>query len=175
MSTRIRSSLFALALTVVVAACGGGNGSGDDTTTTTAAAATTTTVADTTTTAGASAGIVPGEDPDVDAIVEAYGVVFDSETTFEEKAPYLVDPSGMEETVTGYMEAGDAVGGIELQVSAVTIDGDAAAVTYDFLFAGNPSYTGLEGDAVRTDAGWQISREMFCDIMSSARVGCPAG
>ena len=52
-------------------------------------------------------------------------------------------------------------------------DGDEAKVIYSFLFAGSPAYTDLEGDAVRTDVGWQITREFFCDIMTSARVGCP--
>jgi hypothetical protein len=174
MSTRSRASIIAVLVVITVAACGSGDGGGDDATTTTAAESTTTPPPATTTTTEA-AGIVPGEDPEVDAIVEAYSIVFDSETTFEEKAPYLVDPSGLEETVTGYMAAGDAVGGIDLLATAVTIDGDSATVTYDFLFAGNPTYEDLEGDAVKTAAGWQITTEMFCGIMSSARVGCPTG
>jgi hypothetical protein len=171
-----RTLILALSLAVAAAACGSGDDAGSGTTTTTTAAETTTTstvAADTTTTTEA-AGIVPGEDPDVDAVVEAYLVVFDSETTFEEKAPYLVDPTGLEDTVVGYTAAGEAVGGITLEATAVTIDGDAAAVTYNFLFAGNPTYQGLEADAVKTEAGWQITRETFCGIMSSARVGCPA-
>ena len=153
---------------LVATACGGG----EEETTTTLGTTTTVTAAATTTTAAGS-GIVPGEDPDVDAIVEAYTVVFDNTTTFEEKAPYITDPTGLEDTVAAYATAGEAVGGIVLRATSVTVAGDTASVVYDFLFAGNPAYQGLEGDAVKTDAGWQVTREMFCGVMTSAQVGCP--
>jgi hypothetical protein len=117
--------------------------------------------------------VVPGEDPDVDAIVEAYFVVFDSATNYDEKVPFITDAAGLEETVVKYAAAGDDVGGIALQADEVGIDGNEARVIYTFLFAGNPTYTDLEGEAVLTDDGWQISREFFCQIMASARVGCP--
>lgn len=117
--------------------------------------------------------VVPGEDEDADAIVEAYSVVFDSTTTYEEKVPYLVEPEGLEDTVAKYSETGESFGGVTLEATAVGIEGDDALVIYDFLFGGNPAYPDQEGDAVRADAGWQITREMFCSIMTSARVGCP--
>jgi hypothetical protein len=137
---------------------------------------TTTTVPETTTTTEASIPtepVVPGADEDVDAIVEVYTVVFDSTTSYEEKAPYVTDFEGLEDTVVAYAAAGEAMGGIALSADEVGIDGDEAKVIYSFLFAGSPAYTDLEGDAVRTDVGWQITREFFCDIMTSARVGCP--
>jgi hypothetical protein len=147
------------------------------TTTSTTLAPTTTTLPPTTTTEAAdgieTAPVVPGEDEDVDAIIEAYHVVFDSATAYDEKAPFITDAAGLEETVTKYIAAGDDVGGITLQADEVGIDGDEARVIYSFLFAGNPAYSDLEGDAVLTDAGWQISREFFCEIMTLARVGCP--
>jgi hypothetical protein len=151
--------------------------------TTTAAPATTTTAPATTTTEALPATteapqiptvpVVPGEDEDVDAIVEAYSVVFDSATSYEEKVPYLVEPDDLEATVAEYSETGKAFGGVTLEAKEVGIAGDDALVIYDFLFGGNPAYPDQEGDAVRTDAGWQITREMFCSIMASARVGCP--
>jgi hypothetical protein len=145
-------------------------------TTTTGAPVTTTTAAPTTT-AGApdipTAPVVPGEDEDVDAILEAYAVVFDSTTSYEEKVPYLVEPEGLDETVAKYTETGESFGGVTLEATAVGVAGDNALVIYDFLFGGNPAYPDQEGDAVRTEAGWQITREMFCSIMTSARVGCP--
>jgi hypothetical protein len=116
--------------------------------------------------------VVPGADADVDAIVEAYLVVFDSTTSYDEKAPYITEPAGLEDTVIRYAEAGEDVGGIALSADEVGIEGNAARVIYSFLFAGNPAYTDLEGEAVQTDAGWQVTREFFCDIMASARVGC---
>lgn len=185
----------------LLTACGGGDGSGLDvaagastdtsttitttqSTTTTTEATTTSAAPETTTTTEAtttteSPGIPtrpvePGQDEDVDAIVEAYLMVFDSTSTFAEKSVFITDASGLEETVDAYQVAGESVGGIALSADEVGIEGDAARVIYSFLFAGNPAYTDLEGEAVFTDLGWQVSREFFCDVMASARVGCPA-
>jgi hypothetical protein len=139
------------------------------TTTTTAAAATTTSEAE------ATPDLVPvtaGADADVDAIAEVYTVVFDSTTTYQEKAPFIVEPDGLESTVEQYTAAGDSVGGILLDVTAVGIADDTAAVQYDLLFAGSPFQQHQLGDAVRTAAGWQVTREFFCSIMELARVPC---
>ena len=138
------------------------------TTTTTAPPETTiTTVAETTTTTEAE----PSEDEL--AITEAYAVAFDSESTFEQTAPYVVDPEGLEETVTEYQNTGTEMGGVTVGIDNITINGDEASILYTLYFGGNPTYAGLVGSAVMTDAGWQISREMFCGLMTSARVGCP--
>jgi ABC-type transport system substrate-binding protein len=141
------------------------------TTSTTTVAPTTTTAASTTTTA--AGGIVPGEDADVDAVVATYQVVFSSATTYEEKVLYLIDPEGLEETVVKYQETGASMGGVELVPSAVTINGETADVTYDLLFGGTPTYPGLSGDALLIDETWKVTRDMFCGMMASARVGCP--
>ncbi|MEN8113707.1 MAG: hypothetical protein ABFS21_04915 [Actinomycetota bacterium] len=162
------------AVAVLAGAC-----SSDDAGTTTESTVpetTTTTVAPSTTTAPTTTdapAVVSGEDPDVDAVILAYDIVFSSQTTFEEKAPYLTDPTGLEDTVVQYMETGESMGGVELLPTSVTIADDTAAVTYDLLFGGTPTYPDLTGDAVRVDDTWKITREMFCAMMSSARVGCP--
>lgn len=145
------------------------------TTTTTAAPATTTTVAPATTTTAMAGegGIVAGEDPEVDAVVLAYTTALDSVTPYEDKVPYIDDPSGLEETIAKYLETGQSMGGIGVLPTAVTIDGDTAVVTYDLLFGGNPTYPDLTGEAVKTAEGWKITRAGFCSLMSSARVGCP--
>jgi len=183
-----RSVVLVALVAVLAAACGTAEDSTASETTTTVAATTTvapTTTAAPTTTLPASttttteaegietSPVVPGEDADVDAIVEAYVVVFDNTTSFEEKVPYLTDPDGLEETVAKYEVAGEEFGGIALQADRIGIDGADALVIYSFLFAGNPAYEDLEGDAVLTDAGWQITRDFFCTIMALARVGCP--
>lgn len=133
---------------------------------------TTTTVPPTTTTT--TGGIVAGEDPDVDGVLLAYQIVFSSDTNYDEKAPYIVDPTGLEETVATYQETGESMGGIALAPTAVTIDGEVAEVQYDLLFGGTPTYTDLSGDAVLLDGVWMVTREMFCGMMTSARVGCPS-
>ncbi|MFW2340851.1 MAG: hypothetical protein ACN4GK_12435 [Acidimicrobiia bacterium] len=186
-----RSFAVGATFALLLAACGGGSESDAGaaaasttptvptattlaavTTTTTVAPSTTSTVAPTTTTT-AAAGIVPGEDPDVDAIVLAYTVAFDSVSDFEAKAQYIDDPSGLEDTVAQYLITGETMGGIGVEVSEVTVEGDTATLIYDLLFNDNPTYPDLTGRAVLTDAGWQIPRSAFCSLMSSARVGCP--
>jgi len=135
---------------------------------TTAAPATTTTIPPTTTTTNATS------EADKEAIISAYETVFSSETTFEEKAPLLDDPTGLEETVLKYQETGDSMGGVGAAAKTIKVDGDVAKVTYDLLFGGTPTYPNLTGDAVLIDGTWKITRVMFCQIMTSARVGCPA-
>lgn len=186
-----RTLFLVFAIALIAAACSSED-AGEATSTTTqpqtttsaepAAPASTTTTPTTTTTstttlppttATTSGGIVPGEDPDIDAVVLAYQVVFSSVTTYEEKVPYLVDPNGLEETVEQYRATGEAMGGIELAANSVTIDGEVAEVQYDLLFGGSPTYPDLTGDAVLDDDVWKVTREMFCGMMASARVGCP--
>jgi hypothetical protein len=180
------SIVLVVLVAIVTAACAASEDAAAPDTTTTQApttttqapiTTTTTTLPPTTTTTEAdeiqTSRVVPGEDADVDAIVEAYRVVFDSATTFEEKAPFITDVAGLEGTVTKYIAAGDEVGGITLQADRIGIEDDDARVIYSFLFAGNAAYSDLEGEAVLTDDGWQISREFFCEIMVLARVGCP--
>ena len=182
---RFTTLIFVIAL--VAAACGGGSDTAvvadttvpaPESTTTTAAPTTTTTLAPTTTTAPPTTtttlgGIVPGEDADVDAVVLAYEIAFDSVSDFETKAAYIEDPTGLEDTVAQYVLTGETMGGIGVAVREVTIDGDTATLLYDLLFNDNPTYPDLTGRAVLTDAGWQVPRSAFCTLMSSARVGCP--
>ena len=159
---------------LLVSACGGSDAS--ETTTTTIETTTTVAVETTTTTAGetgATEPIVPGENPDADEIANVYAVVFDSKTTYEEKAPLIVDPDGLESTVEAYIGAGAGVGDIFLQATAVSFDGDEAVVVYDLLFAGNVFQADQEGTAVRVDGVWQVSNEQFCSVMALARVSCP--
>ena len=178
--------LAQLAVLLIAAACG------DAATDTTAAVAATsapvTTIAATTTPptttpptttpvtttppATAAPGIVPGADADVDAVVTAYQIAFDSVSPFEDKSPYIDDPSGLESVVSAYLDTGGSFGGIEVVVTAVTINGDEADVAYDLLFGGNPGYPNLEGKAIKTAAGWQVPRAVFCGLMTSARVPC---
>ena len=177
---RSRLAVAMAVIAVMAAACASDDDGADASANegaTSSTSTTTTTVPETTTTTTEvsipTEPVVPGADEDVDDIVEVYTVVFDSTTSYEEKAPYVTEFEGLEETVVAYEAAGEAMGGIALSADEVGIDGDDARVIYSFLFAGNPAYTDLEGEAVRTDVGWQITREFFCDIMTSARVGCP--
>ena len=178
-------SMIALvaALSVVVAACGSGTDATSDTTapaptttiqstTTTPPPSTTTTVVPETTTSEPASE--PASPQDTEAITAAYDIVFSSETTYEEKAPLLDDATGLEDTVLEYTETGESMGGVALTAKEITVDGSVATVIYDLLFGGTPTYPDLTGDAVLIDGTWKVTREMFCSIMTSARVGCPA-
>ena len=110
----------------------------------------------------------------MDAIVAVYQVVLDSTTTYEEKAPYIEDSEGLEGTVETYSSTGDSVGGVTALPAEVTISGGLAEVVYTLYFSGNPTYPGLDGDAILTDEGWKVSRDMFCRVVASARSSCPA-
>ena len=177
-----RVLLMALALATLAAACGGSSDSGageaapaaTTAPTTTAAAPTTTATPTTATPTVPESDIVAGEDPDVDAIVTAYTIAFDSQSDYAAKQPYVDDPAGLEDTVARYLETGDTMGGVSVLVRAVAINGDEADVTYDLLFNNNPTYPDLSGTAVLTDDGWKVPRPVFCSLMASARVGCPS-
>ncbi len=178
-----RLTTVLLAAAVAFAACGtdadvGADGPATSSTaaaTTTAAtvAETTTTTAATTTTQAETTTTTAAMSEDELAITEAYAVTFSSESSYADVVPFLVEPDGLEGVVEGYAAAGAQVGGIAVEIESIDIVGSDATVIYSLLFAGNPSYSGLTGSAVLTDAGWQISREMFCGLMTSARVGCP--
>ncbi len=178
-----RTLFVVLVLAMIAAACGGTSDSGAGeaapattaapTTTTTSTEAPTTTAAPTTTTVPES-DIVAGEDPDVDAIVTAYTVAFDSQSDYAAKQPYVDDPAGLEDTVARYLETGETMGGVSVLVTAVTVNGDEADVTYDLLFNNNPTYPDLSGRAILTAEGWKVPRRVFCSLMASARVGCPS-
>ena len=183
---RVFVLIFAIAIATTACASAADIGQGEENlpTTTAALAATTTTpratttmIVTSTTEAPAPSTTKPGapaSDQDAAEITAIYEIVFSSDTTYEEKAPLIDDPSGLEETVDQYMETGESMGGVGLVATGITVSGDSAEVTYDLLFGGNPTYPDLTGDAIRVDGTWLVTREMFCSIMTSARVGCPS-
>lgn len=174
-----RIAILIATLGLLAAACSS-TGSGSTTTTALTDQTTTTTTFATTTTAITgtqqdiqTAPFVPGADADADAIVALFAVVFDSATTFDEKAPLIDDPTGLESAIAGYQAAGDAVGGIFLDVTQTGVLNDQAAVVYDLLFGENPFQTNQRGDAIRVEDTWVVSRDYFCSIVALARVACP--
>jgi hypothetical protein len=177
-----RIAAITITLALVAAACGSATDATADTAAEaplgTTTLATTTTTHPPTTTSNSPATTTTMTDAtteaDREAISHAYEIVFSSETSYEDKVPYLEDPDGLEETVLEYQKAGESMGGVSLAATKITVDEAVAEVIYDFLFAGTPTYPNLTGDAVLVDGTWMITRVMFCSIMTSARVGCPA-
>ena len=183
-----RSMVAALAaLALVTAGCASTNVATDveegaaetSTTTTTTTVETTTTAPEPTTTTSspttieAPPAIVAGKDPEVDAVVEAYRTAFDSTMDFESKAPFIEDSDSLADTIAAYQAAGAALGGIKLEPKSVEIDGTAATVTYDVLFADAVAYADLTGEAVNVDGQWLVTKDQFCGFMATARTPCP--
>ncbi|MDY7106422.1 MAG: iron-siderophore ABC transporter substrate-binding protein, partial [Actinomycetota bacterium] len=110
--------------------------------------------------------------PDEQAVADAYQTVFDSATTQEEKAAFLPAAAELAPTIEQYGAMAEGMGGIEMVVKAVTIDGATASVTYDVLIGGSAAYTDLEGTAVDEGGTWTVTRDEFCGFMSSARTPC---
>ena len=134
---------------------------------------TTATTAPTTTETTAEAEGPDTSDPEVAAVVETWTTVFDSATPVEAKVALLADGETHRATLEAYAGAGQQVGGITLVPTDVAVDGDAATVTYDVEFAGNPAYEDQTGTAVRQGDAWVVATEQFCEFMASARTPCP--
>ncbi len=111
---------------------------------------------------------------DEQAASDAWATAFDSTLGFDDKSSIIEDADALRETIETYTTAGDAMGGISLAPTAVTVDGDTATITYDVLFGENPAYTALEGEMTRVDGVWTVDRDEFCSFMASTRNACPA-
>lgn len=111
--------------------------------------------------------------PDEQAAADAWAVVFDSETSRDDKAPHLEAADELASTIEAYAAAGSDMGGISLAPTGVAIDGDTATVTYDVLFGGSAAYTALTGTMTVVDDTWTVGRDEFCGFMASARTPCP--
>lgn len=112
-------------------------------------------------------------DADQQEAADVWSLVFDSTLGFEEKVPHLEGAEELSSTIEEYGVAGDSYGRIYLEATDVTIDGEAATVTYDVLFGENPAYTDLSGTMTLVDGTWTVSRDEFCGFMASARTPCP--
>jgi hypothetical protein len=52
------------------------------------------------------------------------------------------------------------------QVTAVTVTGSTAAVTWSLLLSGIPVLKGQAGKAVLTNGTWQVADASFCGLLS---------
>ncbi|MCY3925767.1 MAG: hypothetical protein OXG52_09735 [bacterium] len=102
----------------------------------------------------------------------AWAVVFDSRADFAAKAPHLQDAAELEASNTAYAETGERMNGISLEPTSAAVDGDAAVVTYNVLFAGNAAYEDLTGEVVLVDGTWMVTPETYCGFLATARTPC---
>ena len=104
--------------------------------------------------------------------MDVWSVVFDSAADFAAKAPHLEDASQLEASNAAYAESGAALGGVSLEPTSASIEGDVATVVYDVLFAGTPMYRELSGTMQFIDGVWVVSRASYCGFLASARTPC---
>jgi len=109
---------------------------------------------------------------DEQAAMDAWAVVFNSTVEFAEKAPHLEDAVSLESSNAAYVAAGEGLGGISLEPTAVEVSGDEATITYNVLFGGNAAYEDLTGEIQRVNGTWTVSREVYCGFLASARTPC---
>lgn len=186
-SRPIRLAALAAACAFAIASCGSDDTSSADTTvvdttvveTTEPAPATTEQAASTTeapaTTEATDTTAATGEfDEEQQNAAAVWSLVFDSAVAFDEKAPHIEDAAALQPTIEAYTAAGEGMGGIMLEPTAVVIEGDHAAITFDVKFGGQVAYGALDGEMDRVDGVWVISRDQFCSFMASARNACPA-
>ncbi|HEX9682917.1 MAG TPA: hypothetical protein VGA13_07535 [Acidimicrobiales bacterium] len=157
MNKRFLIALMML-LALVGAACGSDDdGGGDDATTTTE-------------------GVIDDEvsfTEEEQAVVDAFEESFTAEG---EAAAATYAPDGaLEAVLVAAAEAAAAQGGLETsaQVTAVTINGDVAEVTYDLLLAGTPVLPGMTGHTVMVDGEWKTHISSICTLLTAASGGTP--
>jgi hypothetical protein len=51
-------------------------------------------------------------------------------------------------------------------VTAVTVNGSTASVTWNLLLAGTPMLNGQKGQAILTNGVWQVADSSFCGLLS---------
>ncbi|MEM8923450.1 MAG: hypothetical protein AAF962_25035 [Actinomycetota bacterium] len=112
------------------------------------------------------------DDPEVQAALDAFAVVYDSSADWEAKAPHLEGAADLQASNDGYQQAGETMGGISLAPTAAVVEGETATITYDVLFGSNAAYNDLTRTITMVDGVWTVSRDDYCDFLSTARTPC---
>ncbi|PIE25740.1 MAG: hypothetical protein CSA62_00090 [Planctomycetota bacterium] len=124
------------------------------------------------TTAAAEEPAAPSFDADQQKVADAWAIVFDSSTGFDDKAAHIEDADQLQSSIETFGTTGTTMGGIALKPTGVDITDDAATVTFDVIFAGTPVHSGLTGQMSLVDGTWQVSHTEFCGIMTQAQIPC---
>ncbi|MEM9520032.1 MAG: iron-siderophore ABC transporter substrate-binding protein [Actinomycetota bacterium] len=110
--------------------------------------------------------------PEAEAAMAAFALVYDSNAAWEDKAPHLENAASLEASNAAYQAGGDGMGGISLDPTSATIDGDMATVIYDVYFGDSAAYTGLDRTITLIDGVWVVAEADYCDFLASARTPC---
>jgi hypothetical protein len=90
---------------------------------------------------------------------------FDGTAPAATRLPLLQNGSKFSAVLTG--QAASAQGKeTAAQVTAVTVNGSSADVTWNLLLAGTPILKAQKGQAVLTNGTWQVADSSFCGLLS---------
>ena len=170
----VLAAALTIPLVLGLGACSDDDGDEDAATDTTAADEAEAT--DTTTEPEADGTEADGRDLIDDAAAgDLVATVFDSSIPFDDKVSLIEGGEAHRADHDGYVTAADAVGGITIDPTDVTVTGDTATVTYRVLFGGNEAYADLAMDVTRVEGSWIVPTDAFCGFLASARTPCAGG
>ena len=105
--------------------------------------------------------------------MEAFRLVYGSETIWEDKAPHLQKANELLDANELYRLGAVDNDGITLTPKAAEINDDEATIIYDVYFGDSPAYTDLDRTIYFVDGILQVTKEDFCGFLSAAQTPCP--
>ena len=108
-----------------------------------------------------------------EAAMEAFRLVYGSETIWEDTAPHLQKANELRDANELYRLGAVDNDGITLTPKAAEINDDEATIIYDVYFGDSPAYTDLDRTIYLVDGIWQVTKEDFCGFLSAAQTPCP--
>ena len=113
---------------------------------------------------------VEAETPEEVAAIEAFRKVFDPSVPQEEVAPLLEDAEELASVRTDLASVAGMFPGLEMRITAIAVDGEAASLAYLFVADGDAPFAPLTGSLERVDGNWVVSRETVCRLAREAAI-----
>ena len=108
-----------------------------------------------------------------EAAMNAFRLVYGSETIWEDKAPHLQKANELRDANEAYRLGAVDNDGITLTPKAAEINDNEAVIIYDVYFGDSPAYTDLDRTIYLVDGIWQVTKDDFCGFLSAAQTPCP--
>ena len=108
-----------------------------------------------------------------EAAMNAFRLVYGSETIWEDKAPHLQKANELRDANEAYRLGAVDNDGITLTPKAAEINDNEAIIIYDVYFGDSPAYTDLDRTIYLVDGIWQVTKDDFCGFLSAAQTPCP--
>ena len=162
---RSLAACAAVIASVALAACSSASSSSSAPAATTAAATTSapaTTPAATTPAATTSGSAFTGA---AKMVADNWTAFFDPKTPGATKVTLVQDGSTTLAPVLAAQATNPQAKLTSAKVTAVTVSGSTAAVTWDLLLSGTPVLNGQKGTAVLEGGTWKVSKASFCGLL----------